>query len=212
MSTTVTNPSISILPAALQASTSYTISLEVKVWSALGNFSGFSAMTFTTGSVPVPGSCSSDPVSGILFNTTFSLTCVDWNDEADAYPLQYTFQRRFGGVYLPLVPFSYSSVVTDVVLPAPEPGTNNTVYLQGVVKNVYGAYLAFPFAAQVWRTWLAFLLLCVCVCVYVLVCVCSCVCMCVCSCVCICVCARVVCVCALVCVYVCLLVCVCVLV
>jgi len=127
-------------PAGLMPKMTYTFQL-----SAQNEFDvkGASSITFATVGPPTSGSLHAHPTVGQALFDQFTLIAQDWVDDADSYPLLYSFFYIIGedgpGVteYL-LTANQMSQKLGDTNLP---PGSNQTSTITAVsyVKNVYEA-------------------------------------------------------------------------
>jgi hypothetical protein len=102
---------------ALLEKSAYTVALSA---STADGRSGVAYVSFSTSGHPTSGSLIITPSSGIAVVDAFAFAAADWTDDADAYPLLYSFYYVIGGdggTEFLLRSGSYSATVTGISLP-----------------------------------------------------------------------------------------------
>jgi hypothetical protein len=81
-----------IVSGALLPSTTYTIQLNTKNYDGASISAAFARVTLSTNAPPTSGTVSVTPPYGFALMTKFSLYAKNWVDDAEDFPLTYTFR------------------------------------------------------------------------------------------------------------------------
>lgn len=132
--------SLVLPPFALLSKASYRLRLTAS--SPAGN--GRAELPFTTNGAPTSGSLVVSPLVGQPLFTSFTFTSANWVDDADDYPLSYTFSYKVGEettaglVERALVMDTYASTQSGLLLPEGG-GSKYNMTAVAYVKDKYGA-------------------------------------------------------------------------